>query len=120
MKKIILSLFVLSVLFVGCSTPQPVNAPVNPKAKNYAQALESASKTCQVDADCTAVSKGCCQCQGKEVVNQEAALALRSFWNKECAKAICTLQMCYTDIETWCERGTCKSKPKVRANYAIK
>ena len=120
MKNTIFGLFVVGIFLVGCSTPQPVNAPVNPKAQNYAQALESASKTCQVDADCTSVNKGCCLCQGKEVVNQEAALALRSFWNKECAKAICTLQMCYTDIETWCERGTCKSKPKVRANYAIK
>ena len=120
MKSTIFGLIAVGSLLVGCSTPQPVNAPVNLKAKNYAQALESASKKCQVDADCTAVNKGCCLCQGKEVVSQEAAIALLSFWNKDCSKAVCTLQMCYTDIETWCERGTCKSKPKVRSNYAIK
>ena len=120
MKKFMLPLFALGIFLVGCSTPQPTNAPINLKAKNYAQALESASKKCQVDADCTSVNKGCCLCNGREVVNQEAALALRSFWDKECAKAVCTLQMCHTQIETWCERGECKSKPVVRPNYSIK
>lgn len=107
-------------LFAGCASQEIGYQPINVKAKNYTQALESADKACQIDADCAVVSKGCCLCQGKEVVNQSAALALRPRWEKECAKAVCTLQMCYTDIETWCERGTCKSKPKARPNYSIK
>ena len=120
MKITIFSLVAIVLFFTGCSTQEKGYSPIDVKAKKYVQALESADKSCQVDADCTAVNKGCCQCQGKEVVNQAAAQALRPLWNKDCAKAICTLQMCYTQIETWCERGECKSKPAVRPNYAIK
>ena len=120
MKITIFSLVAMGLLLVGCATQEQGTSPINTKAKKYTEALESASKTCQVDADCTSVNKGCCLCQGREVVNQEAALALRPLWNKECAKAVCTLQMCYTQIETWCERGECKSKPAARPNYSIK
>ena len=120
MKITVFSLAVVGLFLTGCASQEMGYQPINLKAKNYTQALESADKSCQIDADCTAVSKGCCLCQGKEVVNQSAALALRTMWNKECAKAVCTLQMCYTDIETWCERGECKSKPKKIANYAVK
>ncbi len=120
MKITIFSLVAMGLLLVGCATQEQGYSPINVKAKKYAQALESADKSCQVDADCTSVDKGCCLCQGREVVNQAAAQALRPLWQKECSKAICTLQMCFTQIETWCERGECKSKPAARPNYSIK
>ena len=65
------------LLSAGCAATEQGYQPINPKAKNYAEALRSADKSCQVDADCTSVNKGCCLCHGKEAVNKAAAKALR-------------------------------------------
>lgn len=113
-------LLACAVLFAGCAKTVEVKSPVNLKAKNYTEALQSASKTCQVDEDCTSVNKGCCLCAGKEAVSKEAAAALEPFFVKECARAACTLQMCYVDIEVSCQRGTCVGTPKPYKNYFVK
>ena len=39
-----------AVLFVGCGTAEKTYSPVDLKAKNYAEALKSADKSCQIDA----------------------------------------------------------------------
>ena len=59
-------------------------------------------------------------CAGKEAVNKEAAAALQPFFVKECDRAACTLQMCYVDIETSCQNGTCAGTPKPYKNYFVK
>lgn len=96
-----------AVLFAGCAHPVAVKAPVNLKAKNYMEALQSADKSCQADEDCTSVNKACCMCAGKEAVNKKAAAALEPFFVKECARAACTLQMCQVDIIPQCVNHVC-------------
>lgn len=113
----LLGLLGAAVLFAGCAKTVEVKTPVNMKAKNYAEALQSADKSCKVDEDCTSVNKGCCMCAGKEAVNKEAAAALQGFFMKECARAACTLQMCYVDINTSCQNGTCVGTPKPMKDY---
>ncbi|MGN0016367.1 MAG: hypothetical protein ACI37O_03410 [Candidatus Avelusimicrobium sp.] len=116
----LLGLLCAAVLFAGCAKTVEVKTPVNMKAKNYAEALQSADKSCKIDEDCTSVNKGCCMCAGKEAVNKEAAAALQGFFMKECERAACTLQMCYVDIETSCQNGTCVGTPKPYKNYFVK
>lgn len=115
-----LGLLGAAVLFAGCAKTVEVKYPVDAKAKNYAEALKSAAKTCKIDADCTSVNKGCCMCAGKEAVNKEAAAALQPFFMKECARAACTLQMCYVDINTSCQNGMCVGTPKPYKDYFVK
>lgn len=115
--KVITFLFA-ALLFVGCGTVEKGYSPIDLKAKNYAEALKSADKSCQIDADCTSVSKGCCLCHGKEAVNKDAANALKSFWLNECATAACTLQMCYVEINTSCQKSQCVGTPKPMREYA--
>lgn len=109
-----------AVLLAACSQTVEVKAPVELKAKNYKEALQSADKSCKVDADCTSVNKACCMCAGREAVNKDAAAALQPFFVKECARAACTMQMCYVDIETSCQNGTCVGTPKPYKNYFVK
>lgn len=116
----LLALLCVPALFVGCAKTAEVKTPVNLKAKNYMEALQSADKSCKIDADCTSVNRACCMCAGKEAVNKEAAAALQPFFVKECARAACTLQMCYVDIETSCQNGTCVGTPKPYKNYLVK
>ena len=110
----------LGIIFLaGCATADNSYSPVDVKAKNYEQALQSADKSCKVDADCTAVNKGCCLCHGKEAVNKDAAAALENFWMKDCGQAACTLQMCYVEINTSCQQGKCVGTPKPMKDYAV-
>ena len=107
-----------AVLFVGCTKTVPVkDMPINANAKNYAEAVQSATTSCKVDADCTSVKKGCCLCNGYAPVNKDAAAALKPLWEKECAAAACTLQMCYVEINTSCQNGTCVGTPKPMQDY---
>ncbi len=118
MKTNVCVLLLAGVLFAGCASNAPVkNAVVNPEAKTYAEAVASAAKTCKVDADCTSVKKGCCLCNGYAPVNKEAAAALKPMWEKECAMAACTLQMCYVEINTSCQDGVCVGTPKPMKDY---
>lgn len=114
----LLGLLCAVVLFAGCGkTVESKYMPINANAKNYAEALKSADKACKVDADCTSVKKGCCMCHGNEAVNKDAANALKPVWEKECAMAACTLQMCYVEINTSCQKGTCVGTPKPMKDY---
>ena len=117
MKMKWMTLVVFAIVFAGCASPEKVNTPVNMEAKSYAEALSSADKSCEIDADCTSVNKGCCLCHGKEAVNKEAAAALQNFWLKECSQAACTLQMCYVEINTSCQNRKCVGTPKPMREY---
>lgn len=119
MKKLMILLGAV-VLLAGCAKTLELKTPVNLKAENYTQALKSADKTCKVDEDCAAVNKGCCMCAGKEAVNKEAAAALQPFFVKECARAACTLQMCYVEIDTSCQKGVCVGTPRPYKDYFVK
>lgn len=118
MKIKLMGLLAAAVLFAGCGKTVAVkDAPINPQAKNYAEALQSAATSCKVDADCTSVKKGCCLCNGYAPVNKEAAAALQPLWEKECSMAACTLQMCYVEINTSCQNGVCVGTPKPMEDY---
>ena len=118
MKQNLCIMIVAGLFFAGCAANTPVkNTVVNPKAKNYTEAVESAAKTCKVDAGCTSVKRGCCLCNGYAPVNKEAAAALQPMWEKECAMAACTLQMCYVEINTSCQNGVCVGTPKPMEDY---
>ena len=111
-------LLAAGMFFAGCASANVAkDAPINPKSKNYTEALESASTSCKVDADCTSVKKGCCLCNGYAPVNKEAAAALQPLWEKECSAAACTLQMCYVEINTSCQNGVCVGTPKPMKDY---
>lgn len=116
----LLGLLCAAAVFIGCAETVEIKTPVNLKAKNYKEALQSADKSCKLDEDCISVNKACCMCAGKEAVNKEAAAALQPFFAKECARAACTLQMCYVDIETSCQNGMCVGTPKPYKNYLVK
>lgn len=121
MKRNLVGLLCAGVLFAGCAANTPVKtAAVNPNAKNYAEAVSSAATTCKVDADCTSVKKGCCLCNGYAPVNKEAAAALKPMWEKECAMAACTLQMCYVEIDPVCQNNVCTGTPKPMDSYIAK
>ncbi len=118
MKNNLIVMLFAAVLFVGCTKTVPVkDMPINANAKNYAEAVQSAATSCKVDADCTSVKRGCCLCNGYAPVNKEAAAALQPMWEKECAMAACTLQMCYVEINTSCQNGVCVGTPKPMEDY---
>lgn len=113
----LLGLLGVALFVAGCAATEQAASPINVKAKTYAEALQSADKSCRVDEDCTSVNKGCCLCHGKEAVNKAAAKALQSRWNKECADGVCTLEMCYVELNTSCQNGTCVGTPKPMKDY---
>ena len=82
----------------------------------YQQKL-SESKACTVDADCVAVAKGCCECDGQEAVNKKYEVSLSKQREKACGVGPCTLQMCYTDIEVACVNKVCTGTPKPYEKY---
>ncbi|WP_428897106.1 hypothetical protein Dip518_000892 [Parelusimicrobium proximum] len=67
-------------------------------------------KACSVDADCVKVAKGCCQCDGYDAVNKDAAKEINAVISEKCAKAVCTMQMCWNDITPVCENKVCTAK----------
>ena len=105
-KNLILTAFIFAGLFgMGCSSNKLQLA--NPSAvKAYQQQLQE-SKACTVDADCVAVSKGCCECDGQEAVNKKYVEDLSVQREKACGVGPCTLQMCYEDIQVSCENQVC-------------
>ena len=113
MKK--LSLFVVVCAFAavacGCASSTAVRTRDADLVAKYQQTLEQ-SKACETDADCVAVSKGCCLCDGQEAVNKK-------FQNKldACGVGPCTLQMCYTDIDVACVNHVCTGTLKPMSSY---
>ena len=115
MKKAILLIICAAALAACSSAPKRVG--INAVPAKVTKAIAKADKSCTVDADCAAVQKGCCMCAGYEAVNKAAAAALKPIWEKECALAACTLQMCYVEINTSCQQGTCVGTPKPMKEY---
>lgn len=118
MQKVIVLLG--CVLLVGACSSGMKNAPVNATSATYTKLLAKADKSCQTDADCVAVKKGCCMCQGYESVNKAAAEKLQTAWEKQCASAACTMQMCYVEIDPVCQNNVCTGTPKPMDSYFVK
>lgn len=118
MKRVMLLL--VAGLFVCACASKPQMAGVNTVPASYAKLVAEADKSCQTDADCVAVKKGCCLCQGYESVNKEAAAKLQAKWENECAVAACTLQMCYVEINPVCKNNVCTGTPKPMDSYVAK
>lgn len=78
------------------------------------------SKACMTDADCTAIAKGCCLCDGQEAVNKKYEAKLSKQREKACGVGPCTLQMCYVEIDTSCQNGKCVGTPKPYKDYFVK
>ncbi len=119
MKKVFLILAAAGLLGACASAAKP-QVMVNGAPSSYTQELAKADKSCQTDADCVAVKKGCCMCQGYESVNKAAAQKLQQQWEKECAMAACTLQMCYVEIDPVCQNNVCTGTPKPMDSYIAK
>ena len=100
LKQPMVCLLVLAgILGAGCSS-----APK--KASTYAQVIQ-ANQDCQTDTDCVAVNRSCCRCDGKVAVNRRAVGALRVKWLGECPTAVCTQEMCYTELPVSCQNNRC-------------
>lgn len=118
MKKSIVLLG--SVLFVCACAGASKKVTENISPAQYTQLVEKADKSCRTDADCAAVKKGCCLCQGYESVNKSAAADLQNQWNAACAAAPCTLQMCYVEIDPVCKNNVCTGTLKPIESYFAK
>ena len=116
MKKVLL-LVCMAASLAACASG---GAGINAVPAKLTKAVAAADKTCQTDADCVAVQKGCCPCAGFEAVNKAAAKALQSRWNKECADGVCTLEMCYVELNTSCQNGTCVGTLKPMKDYFVR
>lgn len=104
LKQVVICLLgVASVLGAGCAS-----APKS--AHTYAQIIQ-ANQDCQTDADCVAVNRSCCRCDGKVAVNRRAAASLRTKWLSECPMAVCTQEMCRTDLNVSCQNNRCEGIP---------
>ena len=118
MMKKILILPVLMLSLVGCAS---YNLQMqNPqKLSDYQVSLQK-YKSCKVDADCVAISKGCCPCDGQEAVNKKYAEKLNQHRLRACGVGPCTLQMCYTDIDVACVNKVCTGTPKDMSYYSVR
>lgn len=118
MKK--LSLFIVVCAFAavacGCASSTAVRTRDADLVAKYQQTLEQ-SKACETDADCVAVSKGCCLCDGQEAVNKKFQNKLDKQREKACGVGPCTLQMCYTDIDVACVNHVCTGTLKPMSSY---
>lgn len=103
MKKLLLLTCCAAVLSACAAT----NPGINTVPAKLTAAIKKADKSCQVDADCVAVQKGCCMCAGYEAVNKNAAAKVESVFEKQCASGACTREMCYVQIEPICKQNVC-------------
>ena len=117
MKKMIV-LALLGILAMGCASYK-VQMQNPEKVSQYQQSLDK-YKACKTDADCTAVSKGCCPCDGQESVNKKYADKLNKTRLNACGVGPCTLQMCYTDIDVAGVNKICTGTPKDMSYYSVK
>ncbi len=111
-------LIILSVLCLGGSVLCGcANGKVALKDGNLVAAYQrdlNQSKACVTDADCTAIAKGCCLCDGQEAVNKKYTDKLDKQREEACGVGPCTLQMCYTDIDVACVNNVCTGTLKDR------
>ena len=106
MKKILTVLACAAALGACTST----GAGSNATPAKLTKAVAAADRTCQTDADCVAVQKGCCPCAGFEAVNKTAADKVQKVFENACANAGCTREACYTRITTSCVNNVCTGK----------
>lgn len=102
MKKV-LFLAVCAAVLSACVPTSTVNA----KPKALTKAVLKADKACTVDADCVAVQKACCPCDGLIAVSRQGAEAVKASFEKSCATAPCTREMCRVDITPKCVNRVC-------------
>lgn len=103
MKKVLL----LVCMAAGAAACATGGAGINAVPAKLTKAVSVADKTCQTDADCVAVQKGCCPCAGFEAVNKAAAARIQPVFEKACENGGCTREMCYTRITTACVNRVC-------------
>lgn len=118
MKKV--SFFAVMCAFAaiacGCASSRAVPTMDRDLVAKYQQKLLE-SQACETDADCIAVSKGCCPCDGQEAVNKKFQKKLAKQREKACGVGPCTLQMCYTDIDVACVNKVCTGTLKPMSSY---
>ncbi len=105
MKKA-LFLTVCAAVLAACSSA-PKTVGINAKPKALTKAVLQADKVCSADADCVAVQKGCCPCDGLVAVSQQGAQAVKAVFEKVCSAAPCTREMCRVDIAPKCVNNVC-------------
>ena len=126
-------LFLAAVLclgvFAGCSSSdkkeaaQPAKAEAVKKSSGYREAYALAieeNRACKQDSDCASVPAGCCLCDGNAAVSQSSVEGLNALRAQLCSKAICTLQMCYMDIDVSCKNKKCTGKLKENQGMFLK
>ena len=109
---------ILIFSFVGCSSYQ-VQMQNPEEVSAYQESLQK-YQSCKTDADCVAVSKGCCPCDGQEAVNKKYAEKLNQNRLRACGVGPCTLQMCYTDIDVSCVNKVCTGTLKDFSQYSVR
>lgn len=102
MKKVLF----LALCAAALSACVPTSV-VNAKPKALTKAILKADKACTVDADCVAVQKGCCMCDGMQAVSQQGAETVKTAFEKACATVPCTREMCRVDIAPKCVNNVC-------------
>ena len=80
MKKV-LFLTVCAAVLAACSSA-PKSVGINAKPKVLTKAILKADKACTADADCVAVQKGCCMCDGYQAVSQKGAETVKAAFDK--------------------------------------
>lgn len=104
------ALISLSAL-TACQTHMP-NTAASPAKPAPQAAAKQDVKACSVDADCVAVPKGCCQCDGYEAVNKNFAAEVTAK-NKQNCPAFCTMQFCFNEITPKCVANKCTEEAKI-------
>ena len=116
----ITSVLLCAAFLAACCGGDKKTSAVNSKPETLSQAVAKADKKCKADSDCVAVHKGCCMCAGYEAVNAKSAEKINKIWQKECALAPCTMQMCYVEITPSCKDNVCIGEPKPYEAYFSK
>ena len=105
MKKVLFLTVCAAVLAACASAPNSVG--INAKPKSLTKAILKADKTCTADADCVAVQKGCCMCDGYQAVSQKGAETVKAAFEKACSLAPCAREMCRVQIVPKCFNKGC-------------
>lgn len=105
MKKV-LFLTVCAAVLAACSSA-PKSVGINAMPASLTKAISKADKACVQDADCAAVQKGCCMCDGYIAVSKAGAEKVKAAFDKACAMAPCTREMCRVQIEPKCVNNVC-------------
>ena len=105
MKKVLFLTVCVAVLAACASAPKSVG--INAKPKALTKAILKADKSCTADADCVAVQKGCCMCDGYQSVSQKGAETVKAAFDKACYHAPCTREMCRVQIAPKCVNNVC-------------